>query len=211
MVDKIKCERKIANDSNEYLIALFKHMQSGGELTESVPRELYNRARTAWRNKDYSEFELWELGAIGFLASFGNKDFAGSYAKPNYRKTKNGIEYRDYYIESKNSLLKQVPLLKDIEFRCSDYHTLEEYAISNVVIYCDPPYANTTKYSNSGEFNHDEFWNTMRQWSDKGAIIYISELNAPDDFECIWKHEVNRCLDASNQQRAVEKLFRYKG
>lgn len=30
IVDKIKCERKIANDLNEYLIALFQHLQAGG-------------------------------------------------------------------------------------------------------------------------------------------------------------------------------------
>lgn len=30
IIDKIKCESKIANDLNEYLIALFQHLQAGG-------------------------------------------------------------------------------------------------------------------------------------------------------------------------------------
>ena len=154
---------------------------------------------------------MWELGAIGFLASYNGKDFTGSYAKPGYEKTKNGLRYRDYYRESKDNIIKQAPFLQNIDFRCSDYKSYNDYATSNTLIYCDPPYANTTQFSNSHEFNHDEFWNTMREWSKSGAIVYISELEAPDDFECVWEQEVSRSVNAKNKTKATEKLFRYKG
>jgi len=211
VIDKIKCEHRIANDLNPYLIALLKHVVGGGSLPPEVPRELYNEARNAWRNKDHTKFEMWELGAIGFLASYNGKDFAGSYAKPGYEKTKTGLRYRDYYREGKDNLIKQAPFLQDIELRCSDYRTYADYATNNTLIYCDPPYANTTQFSNSHDFNYEEFWNTMRDWSKSGAIVYISELEAPDDFECVWEQEVSRSVNARNKTKATEKLFRYKG
>lgn len=79
-------------------------------------------------------------------------------------------------------------------------------------MYYDCPYAKTTGYSNSKDFNHEEFWEYMRQLS-KTHKVFISEENAPEDFECIWRKEVRRTLDAnkSNQPKKIEKLFVYKG
>ena len=48
-------------------------------------------------------------------------------------------------------------------------------------MYCDPPYANTTRYSNSNIFNHREFWDYMRLLS-QNNLVFISEINAPEDF-----------------------------
>lgn len=39
VIDKIKAEYHIASDSNKYLIALFQHLQDGGELPEHITRE----------------------------------------------------------------------------------------------------------------------------------------------------------------------------
>ena len=81
---------------------------------------------------------------------------------------------------------------------------------SNNVIYCDPPYANTKQFANSQNFNYDEFWETMRQWS-KDNYVIISELEAPDDFICIWQKDVQRSMKSTdNTMRANEKLFVYK-
>lgn len=204
VIDKIRCQHKIGSDINPYLIALLKHVQQDLPLYETVDRELYDKARDAWRNGNTSgEFEDWQLGCIGFLSSFNGKGFEGGYAKPGYEK--NG-RYRDYYQEAKRNLLKQAPNLKDITFNCCDYTS---YTPQNMLIYCDPPYSNTTQY-NSMTFNSEEFWQIMREWS-KDNIVLISEENAPDDFECIWEQEVSRSLNAANKTRATEKLFRYRG
>lgn len=232
IIDKIKCDRKIANDYNPYLIALLEHVANGGGggLPESVPKELYDKARAIyykiekapWYKRreilDSSEFELWELGAIGFLASYNARFYEGGYAKSGYEKTKNGLRYRDYYREAKDNFLRQAPLLKDITFVTSDYKDLLNDYWSNILtnkkykplIYCDPPYANTKQFSNSKDFNYNEFWQTMREWS-KTNTVYISELEAPSDFECVWKKEVSRSIKATDKSRAVEKLFKYKG
>ena len=66
----------------------------------------------------------------------------------------------------------------DVKFEWKDYKTLD---LHNCLIYCDPPYANTTKYTGTPDFDTDKFWDVMRKWS-KDNDIYISEYEAPDDF-----------------------------
>lgn len=203
VIDKIKCDEKVGRDLNKYLIALLKHVAEGGKLYNEVTKELYNKARTAYKNGDTSEFEDWEIGNIGFLASYNGRFFDGGYAKSGYENTKNGKRFRDYYRESKDNLLKQAPMLKDIKFSVSNYKDL---IIGGALIYCDPPYANTKKYGNAKNFDYDKFWNIIRYWSYNNIVI-VSELEAPDDFECIWEQEVSRSIKSNDKSKAVEKLF----
>ena len=69
MIDKISCEHRIGSDYNKYLIALLSHVASGKELYDEVPRELYNDVRSTYQNED-CKYEDWEVGNIGFIASF---------------------------------------------------------------------------------------------------------------------------------------------
>lgn len=50
----------------------------------------------------------------------------------------------------------------------------------------------------------------MREWS-KDNIVFISEENAPDDFEIVWQQEVTRTQDNRKRETAVEKLFKWRG
>ena len=214
VIDKIKCSNKYGSDLNKYLIALLQYVQLGGKLYDNVSRAFYNEVRTVYKNNT-NEFTDYEIGNVGFLASSGGRFFDGGYAKPVFTKTKTGkVHYRNYYAEAVSNLMKQVSNIQDVKFRCCDY---KEIKVSNSVIYCDPPYANTktyyvnTKaYANSTKFNHSEFWNVMSKWSSNN-IVLVSELIAPDDWVCIWrKHNIQRSLGENNKQRAVEKLFIHK-
>ena len=199
VIDKIKCLEKIGSDKNKYLIALLQQVQSGIPLLDAVSKDLYDKARTAYRNGDISEFEDWELGNIGFLASYNGRWFDGGYAKP-----KNGLRYRDYYQEAKNNILEQADNLKDVKFECCDYKTYNSE--SGCVIYVDPPYQGTKQYANATKFDYDEFWQTMREWS-KNNIVLISEQNAPGDFECIWEQEVSRSIKATDKTKSQKSYL----
>lgn len=205
VIDKIKCENRFASDLNPYLIALLKRVQNKERLYDEVPKELYDKVRTSYNNKD-GAYADWEYGNIGFLASYNGRFFDGGYAKSGYEKLKNGSQrYRDYYREAKDNILSQN--IEGIMFSTADYRSLKT---SGSLIYCDPPYANTKQYANSLKFDYDEFWDYMRKWS-ADNIVLISELNAPDDFECIWEKSVSRTMKSTdNTMRAVEKLFIYK-
>lgn len=63
----------------------------------------------------------------------------------------------------------------------------------------------TKQYSNSKNFNHDEFWLLMEEWS-KDNIVLVSELQAPSNWRCIWEGEIIRS-HKSQDKLAIEKLF----
>lgn len=207
VIDKIKCDIKFGYDKNKYLIALLKRVQSGEELYESVSKDLYNKARTAFNNGDTSEFEDWEIGNIGFIASFNGRWFDGGYAKTGYEKTKNGQRLRNYYNEAKNNIVNQTDNIKNVIFNCCDYKNCIDLSNDkNMLIYCDPPYKGTKQYANAHDFNYEEFWETIRKWSIHN-IVLVSEQSAPDDFKCIWEQEVSRSIKAGDKSKSTEKLF----
>lgn len=52
----------------------------------------------------------------------------------------------------------------------------------------------------------------MRFQSKRGHNVFVSEYNAPDDFECIWVKEVNNSLTKdTGGKKGIEKLFKIKG
>lgn len=69
------------------------------------------------------------------------------------------------YMGSKNKLSKYLkPLFYNTHFEYSDYRDLD---LKNAVIYCDPPYHNTTTYTINNKvnkFNYDEFLKKCEQW-----------------------------------------------
>lgn len=107
VIDKVKCGFKLGSDKNEYLIELLKYARDGGQLYDEVPKELYDRARIEFNQHKGNEkgFTTWQIGNIGFLASYNGRFFDGGYAKPVWEKTKNGLRYRDYYREAKDGLM----------------------------------------------------------------------------------------------------------
>lgn len=56
---------------------------------------------------------------------------------------------------------------------------------NNSLIYCDPPYKGTRPYIGDNKIIHKEFWDWCRHKRNNGHLIFVSEYNAPSDFECI--------------------------
>ena len=201
VIDSIVCENRIGGDLHDKLIALFEHVQSGGELPLEVPKQLYDDVRL---NKNTCKYEDWFVGAVGFLASYNGRYFDGGYAKTIVSKT--GAT-RNYYDEAKRNLEQQSPKLQDVNFINCDYKSFSD--VQGCLIYCDIPYKDTKQFSVSKNFNHDEFWDWVRDMSENNIVI-VSELNAPDDFECIWEQPVTRTQDNRKREISVEKLFVFK-
>lgn len=185
--------RIICNDNQEYLIALFKALQKGYDLPEYISEEQYHYI------KEHKDEDKALTGFVGFACSFGGKWFGG------YARDKAQVNYA---LRGKKSLASKMKTLMDAEFTCLDYRDV--ILPDDCVVYADPPYENTTKYANT-DFDTASFWDYMRQIS-QSHIVYISELNAPDDFVSIWEKEVRRILDVNknNQFKSTEKLYVHK-
>jgi len=134
------------------------------------------------------------------IKSFGGKWFGG------YARNKTNTNYA---LQSKKSLHKGIDNMGKVEFVCMDYRDVN--IPDGSIVYADPPYNNTTGYGKT-KFNSEDFWEYMRKISKKNKV-FISEQNAPDDFECIWEKPFTRTLDVNknNQFQVTEKLFTYKG
>lgn len=197
VIDKISAANKHGTDINPYLIALLEHVRQGGKLPEKISRNEYSEIRA---NKE--RFPAWR---VGFLASYNGRFFDGGYS--GTVRTKAGT-IRNYYIEARRNIENQAERLQKINFACKDYRAYREP--EHCTIYCDPPYAGTKQYVNSGKFDYAEFWNIMRRWSKKNIVI-ISERAAPEDFTCIWEQPVLRTIDNTKRIRTAERLFLHNG
>ena len=199
MIDKIKCPCKIGTDVHKYLIALLDQVsETTDDLPDTITEEEYNAVRT--NPFDYPD---WYVGLVGFCASYNGKWFGG-YA--NGVKTKSGT-IRNYTDEAIRNIRKQAPKLKGIFFACRDFWTL---GVGHMVIYCDPPYRDTTKYATS-DFDYDKFYAWCKEMA-KTNIVLISEYWMPEDgFECIWEGKLKCTLDKASRTDKTEKLFICKG
>lgn len=162
IIDKIKCEKKIASDNHKYLIEIFKNLNLIQTLPNFISKEEYSNVRECFNNHQ-NLYEDWYIGAVGFLASYNGRFFDGGYA--GIVHTKSGTT-RNYYDEAKRNLLEQIENLQDIEFQYGDYKDLYDTQI-NCLIYCDPPYQGVKQYGTSKNFDYDKFWKWCKEKSKK--------------------------------------------
>ena len=179
-------------DKHRYLIAMYNELQRGWKPPEVITKEQYDYVR------EHPDVEPHLTGFVGFGCSFAGKWFGG-YAKDS--------SDRNFCLNARNSILRKIKGFRNTKFECKDY---KDISPSGAVIYCDPPYEGTAQYSKQivGDFDSDEFWATMRKWSENNVVI-ISEYNAPDDFNCIWEQTVQLDMRDSDNKKEIrkEKLF----
>lgn len=194
MIDKVpNTFRKIGADLNPHTIAAMLAIRDFPEvLPDAVAEEEYKSLKGTLPNPITS----W----IRFVCSVGGK-FENGYARD---KTE-----RNYAKEGNSNALKQSPKIQDVEFICCSYLDLTD-KITNSIIYCDPPYQGTTGYK-IGQFNHEEFFDWCRLMKSKGNVVFVSEYNAPEDFELVWQGEIKTNFSSTRKSathNAVEKLFK---
>lgn len=193
IIDKAGGNR-IANDINFYLIELFKAIQQGWQPPDNVSEEEYLEIKN-----NHQMYKPYLVGFIGFGCSYSGKWFGG-YARGN---ASNGNP-RNYCMESKNNILNQFKGIQGIEIYNTDYTKIP--IPENSIIYCDPPYEGTTKYKD--EFDHKRFWKWCEQKTLEGHKVFVSEYNAPNNWQCIWSKEVhNTLVKDTGSKSGIEKLF----
>lgn len=152
---------------------MFKALQNGWIPPTNVSEEEYKQARI---NQDK---EPHIAGFVGFACSFAGK-FWGGYARDS-----KGGGTGNYALRGHNSILKKMQNLKNAQFTCKDFTELD---YENCLIYCDPPYKNTTPYCKKilGKFPYDEFLKWVQKQSIKN-IVLVSEYkhNVPDGAEIV--------------------------
>jgi DNA adenine methylase len=177
--------RSYGSDTHTDLILMWQALQGGWVPPTSLDSNEYRFL------KDSEPSALRAFA--GFGCSFGGKWFGG-YARSGDR---------NYALNAHNSVMKKSAGMTGT-ISCRDYRDYRPSARS--LVYCDPPYADTTGYTGVDAFDSDEFWSTMRAWRDAGALVFVSEDKAPDDWTSVLNIERRRDL-SDNDRRVVEGLF----
>ena len=165
LIDKVP-ERfeRVGYDLNEHVIYALKDIR---DRPNDLPNLVSFDEYTSLKGREPASISSW----IRFVCSFGGR-FDGGVARGDGRNFAN---------EGKKNAIKQSPYIQGVDFIHSDYASLN---FSDCLIYCDPPYQSTTGYK-TGKFNHDEFFEWCRLQA-KNNIVFVSEYDAPDDFEGVW-------------------------
>lgn len=194
MIQHIEAKNKIGSDNNKYLIAFWQRIQGEwNPLKEfDMTKQLYNSYRD-----NPEDYDPAHVALAGFCASYNAKWFGG-YA--GVVKTKQGT-LRNYYDEAVRNVLKQAQYIKDVNFVCIDYQQID---VEGALIYCDPPYKNTTGYKQ--KFDHDSYFEWVRKMSKKNIVI-CSEYEMPDDFICIYEKQQTTTLDKSSRKKQLKNYL----
>lgn len=197
MIDKVPENfERVGYDYNKYIIEMFKELQKGW-----IP--VYYTKEDYTHIKDNKDILPHVTGWVGINCSYSGKWFGGYAGVVN---TKEGM--RDYQDEAKRNTLKQMKDLVSVNFEHSSVFDLD---FENSLVYCDPPYKDTTKYVN-GNFDHNLFYEWCRKQKGNGNIVFVSEYEMPEDFTEVWSQEVKSSLSANGvsggNKVSVEKLFK---
>lgn len=187
---------RIASDGNKALISMYQALQEGWIPPDFVSEDEWRK----WRQtKEVAAEPMMAFTRFG--CGFGG-DWNGGYARSEGKSC--------YAATSKRSLLKQLPLIQDVEFV---YGLYNEHSPKDMLVYCDPPYVNTTQYGAFDGFDHKVFWETMRKWIADGNTVVVSEYEAPEDFVCVKEFVSQMGLSVGNavtRPKRIERIFMHK-
>lgn len=113
--------------------------------------------------------------------------------------------------------LEQLQRLQQLE-RLEQLEQLERLEINNIsyldyvykdgdIVYLDPPYENTAKYSNE-EFNHKEFYNWV--YSRPYQVFFSSYEITDDRFYVVWSKQKRSLFSQKNTDGRIEYLYSNK-
>jgi DNA adenine methylase len=141
--------------------------------------------------------------AVGYGCSFGGK-FFGGYARDIRKDAINSFARASY-----EQSIKQAPRLKGIHFKTQSF--LDGIPEGVDLIYCDPPYANTTKCGVGKGFDSKLFWDWCRAVALRGITVLVTEFTAPDFAMEIWSKEKPADLRRGDNKGMTERLFLVRG
>lgn len=190
LIDKVPDRfERVGYDLNEHVIYALKDIRDNpNSLDIELNEDIYN----SFKGRVAEEITSWVRIACSYGGIFESKLAADKSGK------------RDYHQEAYRNAQKQQPLIQGVDFIHADYRDL---SFKDSLIYCDPPYQNTSGYK-TGDFNHEEFFEWCRSQKENGNVVFVSEYEAP--FTEVWRGEIKTNFASSRKKAthdAIEKLF----
>lgn len=182
-------KRATVNDKHPDVAMLWRALSEGWAPPTVISKAQYDELRIS---NEPSALR----GFVGFGVSFGGKWFGGMAR----------TDGRNYAAESARGLMRDMGRLKSVKLTAlnGDYEQLT--VTRDDVVYCDPPHANTTGYTDA--FDSVKFWKWAEKIS-KVASIYVSEYRAPPKWRSLWACTRTRDMrgDLKSSSQVTEQLF----
>jgi len=182
--------RAICGDTAPGLVQMYKHVVQGLYTPKAVSEAEYNRLRKLGGTDPHSTF-------VSYGCSFAGKRWGG------YARDKTGK--RNLGEESARRLIAKIPhLQKVLDWWVLSYVSYQPDVFAEWVIYCDPPYNNTTGYS--AEFDTEKFRNWCERMADLGHRVFVSEFDGVERprWRVIWSK--SRPLSMNRGQAQPSRL-----
>jgi DNA adenine methylase len=189
----------IASDAHPALMALYAALRQGWVPPVSVTEEEHRDARHL---PDTDPLK----GFVGFGASYGGKWFGG-YARGVERREQRSTygNVRNYAAEAARSLAGHMSNTAHWHFECCSFLDHLPGPMPGL-IYCDPPYADTTEYSIL--FDSTAFWRRAHEWA-QFVPVYVSEFSCPVSAELVLEIPRNRMSGSGGSgDQCVDRLFK---
>ena len=175
-VELAKAGPVITTDINRALISLYKAVAAGWDPPTTVTEEQYRAGKSLPDTDPMKAF-------LGFGCSFGGKWYAG-FARS--KDPKDGRSVRGYASQCRNGLIEDIPALKAAGgvIECCNFLAMDpaDPEVSEdaheMILYLDSPYEGTEAYGAVAPFDHNLFWQRVRQWAAL-TDVFVSEYNAP--------------------------------
>lgn len=191
--------KRIGYDICPYLIALLKAVRNGWKPPFNVSEEMYNNVKN-----NPSRYSYYLYGFVAYCCSYSGK-FWGGYARGKKQlKLRPGVreqKSRNYAQEQAQHLIAQAVKLQGCKFYVRDYKDLHP---KNCLVYCDPPYHDTTEYSK--KFDSVAFWKWAREISKTNTVL-VSSYISPMGWKCIFEKELKTYLRDKKDSSRTDKLF----
>ena len=185
---------KYGSDANPWLMCMWQAVMDGWTPPDAVTEEQYADLKARKPLEPITAF-------VGFGCSFGGKWFGG-YARDGRGHNYAGIAAR--------SVAKKAAGFGAATLTCGPYDVVT--IPPNAVIYCDPPYAETTDGYATARFDSELFWSRVRNAERNGHPVFVSEYTAPSDFDVVAEFKKKVTMDKRNGYADKgEKLFRWSG
>lgn len=198
VIEQIVAPERFGMDIHDGLIKLYQLMQTGWTPPSQISEDEYQSAMAGFF-KWFPELETFIL----FGASYGGR-YRGGYA----RGLDDNGRTRNYAEETRDSLVYSFHRMKDVIFSYGDVFSVPPPR-KNMMIYCDPPYRDTTPFIGTGRFDHDLFYQTLiPEWIQDGHLVLVSGYDVPSGYNVVWSKERKVTVKKDNVDTDEPRLER---
>lgn len=204
--DTVKLKKKLKQElEGEILMYMRNALQESGKTQADVDRFLGNQMAGHYFGKSqfliptvehYERMKNIIPGLVKDWAELKESLESLENALVHFESFSNTERIKNLqYISGKEKLIRFVGSYKDVPIE------------KDSVVYCDPPYINTTGYG--CEFDHEGFYDWLETLQ---VPVFISEYWMPEDrFVCIKEFDHTQSLSGTGAKKVTERIFVPKG